>query len=198
LLRSVCALQKKTRDVLPLTAEGTTATQQLPSCDRGRSRPSRRHQSRTSLTHSTKPKHGSSTSWRCCGVRSKGPAMGSAGRRSSANSKCESARFGFFLGGGGSFALQAKQRSAGRPGARAGLAQAAAQRGGCATPPFWDCPPPGRSSSPPPRRRAQSHTLGTQGVGGSAGGQRPFGGAPPAPAAWAAGERGAAGMPLPT
>jgi hypothetical protein len=32
LVRSVCALQKKTRDALPLTAEGTTATQQLPSC----------------------------------------------------------------------------------------------------------------------------------------------------------------------
>jgi hypothetical protein len=32
------------------TAEGTTATHQLPSFCRGRSRPSRRHQSRTSLT----------------------------------------------------------------------------------------------------------------------------------------------------
>jgi hypothetical protein len=37
--RSVCALQKRTRDVLPLAAEGRTASQQLPSCCRGRSRP---------------------------------------------------------------------------------------------------------------------------------------------------------------
>jgi hypothetical protein len=44
------APSKKARDVLPLTAEERTATQQLPSCCRGRSRPSRRHQSRTSLT----------------------------------------------------------------------------------------------------------------------------------------------------
>jgi hypothetical protein len=53
LVRSACALQKRTRDVLPLTAEGRTATHQLPSCCRGRSRPSRRHQSRTSLTRLT-------------------------------------------------------------------------------------------------------------------------------------------------
>jgi hypothetical protein len=33
--------RKKTRDVLPLPAVGRTATQQLPSCCRGRSRPSR-------------------------------------------------------------------------------------------------------------------------------------------------------------
>jgi hypothetical protein len=31
------------------------------------------------------------------------------------------------------------------------------------------------------KNRAQSHTLGMQGVGGSAGGHRPFGGAPPPP-----------------
>jgi hypothetical protein len=43
------------------------------------------------------------------------------------------------------------------------------------------------------KNRAQSHTFGTQGVGGSAGAHRPFGGAvrpaTPAPAAQAAGER---------
>jgi hypothetical protein len=45
---------KKHGDVLPPTAEGRTATQQLPSCCRGRSRPSRRHQRRrTSLTRLT-------------------------------------------------------------------------------------------------------------------------------------------------
>jgi hypothetical protein len=31
------------------------------------------------------------------------------------------------------------------------------------------------------KNRARSYTLGTQGVGGSAGGHRPFGGAPPPP-----------------
>ena len=31
------------------------------------------------------------------------------------------------------------------------------------------------------KNRAQSYTLGTQGVGGSAGGHRPFGGIPPPP-----------------
>jgi hypothetical protein len=37
LLCSACALQKKKRDAPPLTLEGTTATQQLPSCCQGRS-----------------------------------------------------------------------------------------------------------------------------------------------------------------
>jgi hypothetical protein len=39
LQRSVCALQKKKNGMRsrPLTAEGTTATQQLPSCCQGRS-----------------------------------------------------------------------------------------------------------------------------------------------------------------
>jgi hypothetical protein len=36
--RAQCALKKK-RDVLPLTVEARTATQQLPSCCRSRSRP---------------------------------------------------------------------------------------------------------------------------------------------------------------
>jgi hypothetical protein len=45
--------KKGTRGVLPLTAGGRTATQQLPRCCRGHSRPSRRHKSRTSLARLT-------------------------------------------------------------------------------------------------------------------------------------------------
>jgi hypothetical protein len=53
------------------------------------------------------------------------------------------------------------------------------------------------------KNRAQPYALGTQGVGGSAGGHRPFGGTPPAPvpapapaAARSLGCGRAAGMPL--
>jgi hypothetical protein len=51
-LQSCCAAHapSKKHGMCPLTAEARTATRQLPSCWRGRSRPSRRHQSRTSLT----------------------------------------------------------------------------------------------------------------------------------------------------
>jgi hypothetical protein len=43
-------------------------------------------------------------------------------------------------------------------------------------------PPPGPGREAESRgNRAQSYTPGTQGVGGSAGGHRPFGGAPPPP-----------------
>jgi hypothetical protein len=45
---------KKHGDVLPLTADARTATQQLPSCCRSRSRTSRRHQSRISLTRQSR------------------------------------------------------------------------------------------------------------------------------------------------
>jgi hypothetical protein len=49
-MKAANTTSKKTRYVLPPTAEGRTATQQLPSYCRSRSRPSRRHQSRASST----------------------------------------------------------------------------------------------------------------------------------------------------
>jgi hypothetical protein len=57
-------------------------------------------------------------------------------------------------------------------------------------------PPPPHPQPPPthPPNRAQSYALGTQGVGGPAGGHRPFGGRPPRPHSLGCGR--AAGTPL--